>query len=124
MEYLLAILTGGVAVAVVEGIKEYLRWKRERKAKKEDREAVNLDSWRKQTDDKIDALVESQKFQLYYSIKTLGQKYIAEGEVDFDDRRILRQMHDSYHSGLNGNGDLDSLMEEVDKLPLKKETNQ
>ena len=58
---------------------------------------------------------------MYDRIRFLGQAYIAEGEIDFDDRRILRQMHTSYHNGLGGNGDLDALMEEVDSLPLKKE---
>ncbi len=49
----------------------------------------------------------------------LGQAYIAESEIDFDDRRILNDMHRSYHNGLGGNGDLDKLMEAVNDLPLK-----
>lgn len=28
-------------------------------------------------------------------------------------------MHDAYHTGLNGNGDLDVIMAQVDRLPLK-----
>ena len=121
LQIVIAILTGGIGVGIVEGIREGLRWRRERKAKKEDREAVNLDSWREETDKKMNALVESQKYIMYDRIRFLGQAYIAEGEIDFDDRRILRQMHTSYHNGLGGNGDLDALMEEVDSLPLKKE---
>ena len=47
-------------------------------------------------------------------------QYIEAGEVDFDQRRILREMHTVYHFGLQGNGDLDQLMEAVAKLPLVK----
>ena len=50
----------------------------------------------------------------------LARYYSANGAVDFDDRRILNQMHKSYHDGLGGNGDLDNIMSEVNRLPLKK----
>ena len=53
-------------------------------------------------------------------IRYLGQKYIEAGEIDFDDRRILNAMHDSYHNGLGGNGDADVVMQEVNKLPLRR----
>jgi len=56
---------------------------------------------------------------LYDRIRFVALSYIEEGEVDFDDRRILNDMHRSYHVGLNGNGDLDELMKQVNKLPLK-----
>jgi hypothetical protein len=32
---------------------------------------------------------------------------------------MLHKMHNVYHDGLGGNGDLDSLMSNVDELPLK-----
>ena len=56
---------------------------------------------------------------LYDRIRYLGLKYIQDGAVDFDDRRILKEMHDCYHERLGGNGDLDNLMREVNRLPLK-----
>ena len=52
-------------------------------------------------------------------IQYLGQCYLADGEISFDDRRRLHRMHDAYHTGLNGNGDLDVIMAQVDRLPLK-----
>lgn len=129
-EIFFAILSGGVMVAIIEGIREYLAWRRNRKAVKEDRmeekaeaeemqNALNADSRLKTVEDKIDALVKSQKFIMYDRIRYLGQAYINEKEIDFDDRRILNDMHNSYHNGLGGNGDLDILMEEVNHLPLK-----
>ena len=36
---------------------------------------------------------------------------------DVDDRRRLHIMHECYHT-LGGNGDLDKLMEDVNKLPI------
>ncbi len=55
-------------------------------------------------------------------ILCLGQKYIDEEEIDFDDRRRLRAMHDVYHNGLKGNGDADLIMNGIDNLPLKHHT--
>lgn len=70
-------------------------------------------------DKDTEALKAGLKWVLYDRIRFLGQHYISNGQVDFDDRRILHEMHRSYHDGLGGNGDLDVLMDEVNKLPLK-----
>lgn len=125
-ETILTILSGGAFVAVIEGVREYLAWRRNRKAVKEDKaedEKVRTQTVTvkkiKDLEDKVNALVESQKYILYDRIRFLGQSYIEEKEIDFDDRRILNDMHHSYHFGLEGNGDLDNLMEEVNHLPLK-----
>lgn len=53
-------------------------------------------------------------------MRYVGQNYLKQEEIDFDDRRIFHQMHDIYHNDLGGNGDLDQLMEAIDDLPLKK----
>ncbi len=126
----LVLASGGVFVAIIEGVKEYLSWRRNRKAVKEDRaeeraEEQKIDYQEKQgkkiknLEEKVDALVEAQKFIMYDRIRYLGQAYIDAKEIDFDDRRILHQMHESYHYGLDGNGDLDALMDEINHLPLK-----
>ena len=119
-EVLIAVLTGGVIVAIIEGVREFLTWRRNRKAVLEDRQALNSDKRLEKVERQVGALVESQKYILYDRIRFLGQSYIADGEIDFDDRRILNDMHRAYHSGLGGNGDLDILMNEVNKLSLKK----
>lgn len=129
-EILLALLGGGVAVAVVEAIKEALAWRRNRKAQKEDRAEEKADM---KTEERIKALevdvsdikkmmaslVESQKNVLFDRIQYLCRRYISEGEIDFDDRRGLNALHHSYHDGLGGNGDLDALMDSARALPLK-----
>lgn len=120
VDMIIAILSGGTIVAIVEGIREYLTWKRNRKAAAEDKENLDTDKRLEKMERQVEALVEGQKYILYDRIRFLGQSYIADGEIDFDDRRVLNDMHKSYHSGLGGNGDLDILMKEVNNLPLKK----
>ena len=102
-------LFGGSAVAAfINAIAEGIRQKRKRKYDKDDGK-----------DRDNQALKDGLKWVLYDRIRHLGQRYISNGSVDFDDRRILNEMHKSYHDGLGGNGDLDNLMGEVNRLPLK-----
>ncbi len=128
-DILIAVVSGGVGAAVVKLIGDGLAWKRNRKAviedraeqKKDDAEklaALNTEERLKTIEAKTDAQSEALKFILYDRIRYLALAYIADGEIDFDDRRILNDMHRSYHNGLNGNGDLDTLMAEVNRLPL------
>lgn len=119
-DLIISILTGSVMVAVIEGVREYLAWRRKRKAEKEDRQELDDAKWRKEVNDSLAALKDANKWVLYDRIRYLGQAYIADGEIDFDDRRILNNMHGVYHNGLGANGDLDGLMKEVNRLPLKK----
>lgn len=100
----LAAVIGGVITQLGEGIRQ----KRKRKYDRDDGK-----------DKDIMALKAGLKWVLYDRIRFLGQHYIGAGQVDFDDRRILNEMHKSYHDGLGGNGDLDVLMHEVNALPLK-----
>lgn len=129
-EILLAILGGGVAVAIIEAVKEAIAWHRNRKAVKEDRveereekqievRLNRLESEIGTMKDMMTALVDSQKNVLFDRIKCLCRQYIAENEIDFDDLRGVNALHNSYHNGLGGNGDLDALMKQVQSLPLK-----
>ena len=100
----LAAVVGGLITQLGEGIRQ----RRKRKYDKDDGK-----------DKDLMALKAGLKWVLYDRIRFLGQHYISAGQVDFDDRRILNEMHKSYHDGLGGNGDLDVLMREVNALPLK-----
>lgn len=105
-----ALVAGLAAIlgAAIAQVGEGMRQKRKRKYDKAD------------TRDKdLQALRDGLKWVLYDRVRYLGQKYICEGAVDFDDRRILNLMHKSYHDGLGGNGDLDVIMKAVNALPLK-----
>jgi hypothetical protein len=100
----LSAMVGGLITQLGEGIRQ----RRKRKYDKADGK-----------DKDIEALKAGLKWVLYDRIRFLGQHYITAGQVDFDDRRILNEMHKSYHDGLGGNGDLDNLMTGVNRLPLK-----
>lgn len=123
-----AIATGVTGAAVIKLIDNVVQWCLQRKAAKEDlveengrEELQKIKDWEKDMEDKVNALVNADKYILFDRIRYLGQKYVADDEVDFDDRRILSQMHEVYHNELGGNGDLDELMKAVNALPLKKE---
>lgn len=116
MEVLSYLLTGASAAAVIKLIDNLIQWKLKRKAVKEDKTEADT----RETEHKIDALTVGVRIILLDRIQYLGQAYIRDGEVDFDDRRRLNDMHSVYHGSLGGNGDLDVLMHEVNSLPLKK----
>ena len=58
------------------------------------------------------------RVSLHDRLRYLGQLHIRAREIDLDDRANLIQMHDAYHA-LGGNGNLDALMHQIEKLPLK-----
>lgn len=129
---LVAVISSGATAAVVKAIDNWLSWKRERKAKREDsdlekkEQTVNdrLNAIEQKTEDNrktLESLTEGMKYIIYDRIRHIGQAHINAGKIDFDERRILNNMHHCYHFGLGGNGDLDKLVQEVNNLPLKKE---
>ena len=129
---LVTVISSGATAAIVKAIDNWLSWKRERRAKHEDAELeqkeqkVNerlntIEQQLNTTEKNLDSLKEGMKYIIYDRIRHIGQAHINAGEIDFDDRRILNNMHHCYHYGLGGNGDLDKLVQEVNNLPLKKE---
>ena len=64
---------------------------------------------------------EGIKILLYDRIKHLGKAYIERGYVTSDELEDLTTMHEIYHDpdGLNGNGFLDAIMNNVKQLPIK-----
>ncbi|MDL2273970.1 hypothetical protein LJC34_05470 [Oscillospiraceae bacterium OttesenSCG-928-G22] len=66
--------------------------------------------------DRRDSLRAGMMTILFDRIRYLGNAYLEDGAVDFDDRRNLHKMHEVYKQ-LGGNGDLNVLMDEVNKLP-------
>lgn len=102
------ILGGSAVAALINQIGESVRQRRKHKYETNSNQ-----------DKELDALKEGLKWVIYDRIRYLGQTYISAKAIDFDDRRILNEMHRCYHVGLSGNGDLDNLMKEVNELPLK-----
>ena len=125
-EIVLCLLSGGVAAAAMKTIDGVIMWGLNRRAAKEDRAADKQAAEEKQEKDEITRLQEGlaslrigERVILYDRIKHLGRKFIRDGVIDLDDRQDLIDMHSVYHNELDGNGNLDALMEDVLELPLK-----
>lgn len=66
---------------------------------------------------RLGGLERAQRITMHERIKRLAAKYCENGEISFSDYEIIKQMHSIYHNDLHGNGFLDSVMEDVDRLP-------
>lgn len=126
MEIAAIILASGTTVALIKVVEQVILWVLNRRAAREDRSAgkkADLDGRRdreiKDIQQMMGILIESQKVNSRDRIAYLGRGYIRAGEVTFDDRDNLVDMHRLYHE-LGGNGHLDTIMAEVLKLPLKQ----
>lgn len=141
---LAAFLFGAGGLAVINIVQERWKFRADRKAKKEDKaeeKEDKLDEMSKdmkeffekqnefnetlikrmaEVEEQNAAQSEGMKFVLLDRILYLGQSYIKNGEVSFDDRKRLGDMHTVYHGRLKGNGDADAIMDGVYNLPLKK----
>ncbi len=112
------IIASGIIGLVFTFGQQLIMWKLNRKAAKEDRAQTHIEERINALEEKVDSLSIGQKSILHDRIKWLGMGYIAARAIDIDDRRDLIEMHRAYHAN-GGNGNLDRLMEEVEKLPLK-----
>lgn len=102
------LLGGSAVAALINQIGEGVRQKRKLKADAESGESKDLQT-----------IKTALRYVMLDRIRYLGQCYVHDKDVDFDDRRILNEMHNIYHNGLGGNGDLDILMQEVNRLPIR-----
>jgi len=67
----------------------------------------------------IEALVAAQCVLLQAWIRRGALEYIAAGEVRYDEKSGLKEMHKIYKSGLAGDGELDDLMAGLDQVKVK-----
>ena len=139
----LGFICGAGGLAVINIIQERWKWKNDRNAALEDRHEEREDEMKElakrletfmdrqdefdqrvkahfeESDKQIAAQSDALRSMLLDRILYLGRHYVSLGEVDYDDRKRLREMHDCYHNGLGGNGDAKFIMDAVDELPLK-----
>ena len=96
------------------------RWKKQDEAKTISPERID------KIETKLDALVKCQKVMSVSRIHHLGLSYIDAGSITLEEKETLHEMHDAYEA-LGGNGHLDAIMKEVDRLqvvrsrPIKRE---
>ena len=125
MDILLAIVGGSCGAAIVAGLFGLITWRLNRKAQKEDRaadrKAVDCAARGKEIEElrsRVDALIIAERESLYDRIKHLAKAHIKKGWISVEDYEDLKRMHKVYHDPdkLGGNGFLDALMSDVDKL--------
>ena len=111
---ILVSILGTSTVATVLSAVLNRHWK-----KKDEKEAKQLVTPEMITklENKIDKSVNAQKVITKERIRYLGSCYIYSGKISLDDKTTLHEMHDAYED-LGGNGALDTVMEEVDKLKI------
>ena len=128
MEFVYGLLGTGVGAGLMVLIQKMFerKWaKADRNEAKEDK-LDNLEKKLEEMNKKLQELSNdvghlksAEKASLSDRIKWLGTRYLADGEIEFEDRQILHQLHDAYHNDCGGNGDYKCLMEAIDELPLK-----
>lgn len=123
MEFILELLKSAFGAALLAGFFGIWQWRLNRKAQKEDKaadnRAVNCAARGKEIENlqkTVNALIVADRAILYDRIKHLAKTYIKRGYITVEEYEDLKRMHKVYHDDLLGNGFLDSIMEEVDKL--------
>ena len=99
MDLLVDLLSGAAGAALVAGIFTAVQTRKARK----------------------DAKSKALRYIMLYIIQERAKQHIRDGSITLEERRSLHHWHDLYHNGLGGNGDADTLMSQVDKLPLDTE---
>lgn len=97
MDYLVQLLSGAMGAALVAGIFGLITLKK----------------------NKADSHTEALRYLMLYVIQERAKQHLADGYIRLEDRRLLHRWHDTYHNGLKGNGDADTLMEAIDHLPIR-----
>lgn len=128
MEHLYTLLGTGFGAGLVVIIQKMI----ERKWAKDDRDEAKEDKLDKlekkleEMDKKLEELSKdvghlktAEKASLSDRIKWLGTRYLEAGEIEFEERQVMHQLHDAYHNHCGGNGDYDILMQDIDELTLK-----
>lgn len=123
MQFLANLLGGAFGAALVAGVFGLIQGRLNRKDQKEDR-AITRDAAScaargeeiKALQQTVNALIVADRTILYDRIKHLAKAYIKRGWISVEEYEDLKRMHKVYHDDLNGNGFLDSIMEEVDKI--------
>ena len=111
---------GGSGVSGIVTLILQRRWKKKDEGEKITPERIS------EIERKIDALVKCQKVMSIDRIRYLGLCYIGAKGITLEEKETLHEMHDAYEA-LGGNGHLDPIMKEVDRLqvvrsrPIKRE---
>ena len=123
MEGLIGLLGSAFGAAIVAGLFGVIQWRLNRKAQKEDKAAdakvANCAARGEEIAklaEKVNSLMVADRAILYDRIKHLAKSYIKRAWISVEEYEDLKRMHNVYHDDLKGNGFLDSIMADVEKL--------
>lgn len=123
MGILLDLLKSAFGAGIVAGLFGIWQWRLNRKAQKEDkaadREVINCAQRGKEIKElreMVNHLMVADRTILYDRIKHLAKSYIKRGYITVEEYEDLNRMHKVYHDELQGNGFLDNIMAEINKL--------
>lgn len=108
------ILGSSLAAAISAGLFALLQGRQKHRFEKEDRDAAAKEKEEAENNVERKAL----RYIMLYIIQERCKDHIASGRITMEDRRAIHKWHDLYHNGLDGNGDADDLMGQVDELPI------
>lgn len=134
MQILQLILSSGIGAGIMALILAMFqrKWSKEDRAedKSNEQKQATINDIKKDIDKlfkKFDevmainsAVVGAQKAIMVERIWYLGTCYITEKKVYMDDKVRLKKIYDAYKELPQANGDVDPVMEEVEKLPIKE----
>lgn len=103
MEALYAVIGGATGAAAVTGIFSLIQFFIRRKDKSKEKESSQNKALR---------------YLLLYNIQERCKEHIRAGRISIEERRLIHKWHYLYHNELNGNGDADALMREIDNLDV------
>ena len=105
MEFVIGILGAGIGSGIMAIVQAALQ----RKWAKQDRK-----------DERLDGIVTALKLMMLDRVKELGNQFIHAREITLSDKDTLVDMHKAYKA-LGGNGHLDVIMREIDRLEVVDE---
>lgn len=108
-EMMLALLSGSAGAALVTGVCSAVQYLMRRGENRTER---------------TDAQRKALRYIMLYIIQERAKEHLREKTIELEERRSLHRWHDLYHDGLGGNGDADTLMRQVDALPLRMEEQE
>ena len=119
MDWLGIALSSGAAVALITAAKELILWRLNRGDKAYSKRLEAVDAKLVTITASLDAQAVGVRESLRDRIEYLAGVYIERGSITMHERGGLARMHAAYHN-LGGNGHLDSLMTQVEDLPVKE----
>lgn len=113
MEILSLVLASGIGAGIMTIIQMILK----RHWDKQDKEAEEERKKREINPELIEAIININRVQTIEFVRSHGKVFIERGEISLDDKETIQEMFDCYHA-LGGNGHLNTVMEEIDKLKV------